>query len=68
MFKVIATRKDIIDYVSKITGVTIRKINKILKEMDVDFAGNYQILETIIDNIKVKESHDATFYLLMAAK
>lgn len=32
--------------------------------MDVDFAGNYQILETIIDSIKVKESHDATFLFI----
>lgn len=54
VFEVLAARKDLIAYVSKITSVTSRKINKMIKEMDVDFAGNYQILENIIDSIKVK--------------
>lgn len=63
-FEVLSARKDLIAYVSKITGITSRKINKIIKGMDVDFAGNYQILETIIDSIKVKESHDATFLFI----
>lgn len=68
VFEVLAARKDLIAYVSKITGITSRKINKIIKEIDLDFAGNYQILETIIDSIKVKESHDATFLFIDGSK
>ena len=67
-FEVLSARKDLIAYVSKITGITSRKINKIIKEIDLDFAGNYQILETIIDSIKVKESHDATFLFIDGSK
>ena len=67
-FEVLSARKDLIAYVSKITGITSRKINKIIKEMDVDFAGNYQILENIIDSIKVKESHDTTFLFIDGSK
>lgn len=36
--------------------------------MDVDFAENYQILENIIDSIKVKESHDTTFLFIDGSK
>ena len=68
VFEVLAARKDLITYVSKITGVTSRKINKIIKEMGVDFTGNYQILENIIDSIKVKESHDTTFLFIDGSK
>lgn len=68
VFEVLAARKDLIAYVSKITSVTSRKINKMIKEMDVDFAGNYQILENIIDSIKVKESHDTTFLFIDGSK
>lgn len=39
-----------------------------IKEMDVDFAGNYQILENIINSIKVKESHDDTFSFIDGSK
>lgn len=67
-FEFLSARKDLITYVSKVTGVTSRKINKIIKEMGVDFAGNYQTLETIIDSIKVKESHDATFLFIDGSK
>lgn len=67
-FEVLSARKDLINYVSRITGITSRKINKIIKEMDLDFAGNYQILENIIDSIKVKESHDATFLFIDGSK
>ena len=67
-FEVLSARKDLIAYVSKINGITSRKINKIIKEMNVDFSGNYQILETIIDSIKVKESHDATFLFIDGSK
>lgn len=66
--EVLSARKDIITYVSKITGITSRKINKIIKEMSVDFIGNYQILENIIDSIKVKKSHDATFLFIDGSK
>ena len=67
-FEVLSARKDLITYVSKITGITSRKINKIIKEMGVDFTGNYQILENIIDSIKVKESHDTTFLFIDGSK
>lgn len=36
--------------------------------MGVDFTGNYQILENIIDSIKVKESHDTTFLFIDGRK
>lgn len=67
-FEVLSARKDLIAYVSKITGVTSRKINKTIKEMGVDFTGNYQILENIIDSVKVKESHDTTFLFIDGSK
>ena len=68
VFEVLVARKDLIAYVSKIISVASRKINKMIKEMDVDFEGNYQILENIIDSIKVKESHDATFSFIDGSK
>ena len=67
-FEVLVTRKDLVADVSKITGVSRRKINKLIKETNTGFAGNYQILETIIDSIKVKESHDATFLFIDGSK
>lgn len=49
VFEVLSARKDLITYLSNITGITSR-------------------LETIIDSIKVKESHDATFLFIDGRK
>ena len=68
VFEVLVARKDLIAYVSKITSVASRKINKMIKEKDVDFEGNYQILENIIDSIKGKKAIMLLFHLLMVAK
>ena len=41
-FEVLSAKKDLITYyVIKIIGVTSRKLNKIIKEMDLDFAGDF---------------------------
>lgn len=40
-FAALSAKNDLITYVSKITGVTNRKLNKVIKEMHVDFVGDF---------------------------
>lgn len=67
-FEVLGKRKDLITYISKVSGISSRRINVILKEIAEGYIGNFEILETIIDSIKVKESHDATFLFIDGSK